>query len=71
MFGVSVEVFWHVKVLKCTPIPSMHQKFTEHGKFCMQNYQLLTRPMVEFKDNCIKSKHIGISCIYVLYLHSL
>ena len=32
---------------------SMHQKFTEHGTFCIQNNQLPTKSPVELKDNSI------------------
>ena len=33
--------------------PRMHQKLTNHGKFCMQNNQLPTKSHVELKDNSI------------------
>ena len=29
----------------------MHRKLTEHGRCCMQNFQLQTRSHVELKDN--------------------
>ena len=30
-----------------TLTPSMHQKFAEHGKFCMQNNYVLIKTLVE------------------------
>ena len=31
----------------------MHQKLTDHGKFCMQNNQSQAKTLVELKDNYI------------------
>ena len=31
--------------------PSMHQKISEHGKYCLQNNQLSTQRHIKLEDN--------------------
>ena len=44
----------------------MHQKLTEHGKYCMGKNQLLTRTLVELKGNSIVILLCFSSLIYAL-----
>ena len=44
--------------------PNMHKKFTEDGKFGMQNNQLPTKNLVELKDNSKRFHEFSSSLIW-------
>ena len=52
-----------------TPTPSMHRKPTEHGKYQVQNNQLLTKTWVESNHNSNMLRREGV-IIYERTSHS-
>ena len=51
----SMNQYREFFVQTSTPTPSMHQKFTEHGKFCMQKKPTPIQYVVWVEQNSIKT----------------
>ena len=72
MRGVKMSL--HIKtqyriffIQTSTLTPSMHQKLTKHGKFCMQNNQLPSNTPVEVTDNSNKQTSSSIDILISQY----
>ena len=52
-----------------TPTPSMYQKLTKRGKYCMQDNQLPTKTLVEWNENSIEVKLKPKLHIFLSYCH--